>query len=407
MSDLKMKVVAPLEKTVGIDNFFSCLSSLSQPFSPELLDFVEEFSSALLTNPSYKKHPELIALGFWLRKSNVISLKNKSLNADVIRLPRGIVFHVAPSNVDTIFIYSLIISLLMGNKNVVRVSSRASEQKDIIIQLLNKILSLPRLNRVSSNLLVVTYQHDDKTSRFLSEKADVRMLWGGDQTVEYFSALPTRATSVDIKFANKYSMAILNAEEINALSDDALNQQTKYFVNDSYSFGQMACSSPRSVCWVGNLESLAKAKNRFWSSVKSHLLSFNHDLTDANYIDKLAYVFYHAAEVQSKLNLMSVDSVLTVVDVDVSKIIDTDMHCGSGLFLQTEITSLADLSCYLTRKVQTLTYLGFDKDQIAAWLASGVHGVDRIVPLGKGLDFDYVWDGVNLFDSVSRIVSIK
>ncbi|MFC6804089.1 acyl-CoA reductase [Deinococcus caeni] len=39
-------------------------------------------------------------------------------------MPRGLVFHVPPANVDTIFIYSWLMSVLAGNRNVIRLSSR-------------------------------------------------------------------------------------------------------------------------------------------------------------------------------------------------------------------------------------------------------------------------------------------
>src|SRR5229473_1854189 len=44
----------------------------------------------------------------------------------VRRFPRGLVFHVPPANVDTIFVYSWALSALAGNRNVVRISPRAA-----------------------------------------------------------------------------------------------------------------------------------------------------------------------------------------------------------------------------------------------------------------------------------------
>lgn len=407
MTKPTVNIVAPLGKTVDLELFFSDLSTLGQPFSDESVNFVDALSSALLTNSAYKMYPEMIALGFWLRRANIQRLKQRVLTDGIVRLPRGVVFHVAPSNVDTIFIYSLIISLLMGNKNVVRVSGKPSLQKDLIVQLINDVLLSPALTDISANFLIITYSHDDVTSRYISQKADVRMLWGGDKTVGYFSSLPIHPTSVDIKFVNKYSMAIISAKDINDLTAEELHRQAKAFVNDSYSFGQMACSSPRAICWVGDTSSISIAKNKFWQVVKRILNGFEHELTESNYIDKLAYVFEHASKHRSKLSEISENSVLTIVDVALSEIVDSEFHCGSGLFLQAEVDKLTDLNKHLSRKIQTLTYLGFTFEALNDWICSGVYGVDRLVPFGKSLDFDYVWDGVNLFDGVSRIVSIK
>ena len=34
-------------------------------------------------------------------------------------------------------------------------------------------------------------------------------------------------------------------------------------------------------------------------------------------------------------------------------------------------------------------------------------GIDRIVPIGRGLDMDLVWDGYDLVRSMSRVISVS
>ena len=38
--------------------------------------------------------------------------------------------------------------------------------------------------------------------------------------------------------------------------------------------------------------------------------------------------------------------------------------------------------------------------------AGGVRGVDRIVPMGKTMDFDLIWDGYDLVSRLTRTVSM-
>ena len=54
--------------------------------------------------------------------------------------PRGLVFHVPPANVDTIFVYSWALSALAGNPNVVRISSRSAGAADACSTTLNETL---------------------------------------------------------------------------------------------------------------------------------------------------------------------------------------------------------------------------------------------------------------------------
>ncbi|WP_348734473.1 acyl-CoA reductase [Rheinheimera texasensis] len=407
-----IRLLAPQQSAQSIEHFCQTRTDLLTPFSAAALEFVETLSRQLLREPAFKAHPEMIALGYWLRKANISRLAEQaavpsSVISHAVRLPRGLVFHVAPSNVDTIFIYSLVISLLMGNKNLVRLSSKSSAQQQLILQVLNQALTALPDNPISQSLLVVTYPHDDGISRTLSGWCDARMLWGGDQTVGYFSSLPVRPTAVDIKFANKYSLALLSAEAVLAADDAEFTKLVRAFVSDTYLFAQQACSSPRSVCWLGddNIVNLATAK--FWPAVNSAVSQYPHGLIAADFMQKLVFVAEHAIGYQSELSPVDSDLTLTVLNTALLGLIDTRDHCGRGTFLQAAVSQLSELNAVLHRGVQTLTYFGISAVELQQWLQAGVPGLDRLVPVGQGLDFDYIWDGVDLFSSLSRLVTIR
>ena len=57
------------------------------------------------------------------------------------------------------------------------------------------------------------------------------------------------------------------------------------------------------------------------------------------------------------------------------------------------------------KQCQTIAYLG-KKEDLISLITSGIKGVDRVVPLGKTMDFDMIWDGYNLFESLTRIIKI-
>ena len=40
-------------------------------------------------------------------------------------------------------------------------------------------------------------------------------------------------------------------------------------------------------------------------------------------------------------------------------------------------------------------------------IENNVSGIDRIVPVGRALDMDVVWDGYDVISSLSRVVDIK
>ena len=76
------------------------------PFNQNLINFLNYFSNSLIKDKECRSYPDLIALSFWCSKKNIELLKNK-INDTEIRIGKGLLFHITPSNVPTNFIYSL------------------------------------------------------------------------------------------------------------------------------------------------------------------------------------------------------------------------------------------------------------------------------------------------------------
>ena len=94
------------------------------PFSEEITDYLNALSKEISKDPSSKNFPDVRAFSFFCRKANLLLLKKKYYDSDITKLGRGLVFHIAPSNVPVNFAFSLMASLLSGNSNIVRVPSK-------------------------------------------------------------------------------------------------------------------------------------------------------------------------------------------------------------------------------------------------------------------------------------------
>lgn len=53
---------------------------------------------------------------------------------------------------------------------------------------------------------------------------------------------------------------------------------------------------------------------------------------------------------------------------------------------------------------QTIGLLG-DKAIVEPLIRSGIRGVDRVVPIGRTMDFDLMWDGYDLVERFTREIS--
>lgn len=79
---------------------------------------------------------------------------------------------------------------------------------------------------------------------------------------------------------------------------------------------------------------------------------------------------------------------------------------NSGYFLEYDCKDIMEMKTLCDdKKCQTLACIG-EKELLMPLIQSGIKGVDRIVPIGKTMDFDLIWDGYNLFERLTRVIKI-
>ena len=68
---------------------------------------------------------------------------------------------------------------------------------------------------------------------------------------------------------------------------------------------------------------------------------------------------------------------------------------------------MCSIAGIINNKYQTLTYYGVDKKNLVRFIVeNSITGIDRIVPVGKALDMDVIWDGYDVIGCLSRVISI-
>ena len=79
-----------------------------------------------------------------------------------------------------------------------------------------------------------------------------------------------------------------------------------------------------------------------------------------------------------------------------------------GYFIEASGESFEGILPILTDHCQTIGCFGDVKENLSQFIErSGVKGCDRIVSFGQTLDFDLVWDGHDLIETMSRKITIK
>lgn len=366
------------------------------PFAPELLDFCHAVSRRLFEDKRAKRHPELVPLASFLRRASVSALADEFASgavAGVVQVPRGLAFHVPPSSVDTMFVYSLAVSLLVGNRNVVRLSQRRTETTEVLIDALNAVL--PEHPSVARSLAVVSYGHELEPSALLSRAADVRVIWGGDATIETIRALPLAPHATELLFGDRFSLAVLDA----ASPEDDLPHR---LFNDAYWFDQMGCSSPRLVVGVG--AGAAGRLEQLFDGLQREIARRRYELELGAVLAKRAYAYGALAD-RPVARFRELGNELTVLELTTLDGFDRT-HPGAGLFYAIALKTLDELAPYVVRKDQTMTVSGIDGERLARFVRRvNGRGIDRIVPFGEALTFGRYWDGYDLLGELTRRVS--
>jgi hypothetical protein len=209
-------------------------------------------------------------------------------------------------------------------------------------------------------------------------------------------------------FSDRKSIAIFNESYVSTLSDSELFQAVNRFYIDSYLFDQNACSSPRIVFWLTSEESFPESKNRFWGALQE-VVNSRYEIEARSLIMKFTELALYAAGSDKKTQIGVPGQKLTVINSDFeTKELGGQLNCRFGSFFQQNIDTLEQLSLSLDQSIQTVSYLGVDPNAILEAVQTfHIRGVDRIVPVGMALNFDFTWDGYDLPRALSRLISVK
>lgn len=371
------------------------------------VEFLAALSNQLLASPETRGFPEIVALAYWLRPANVRRFvwDVESTERNAARVPRGVALHIAPANVDTLFMYSFALSLLAGNLNVVRVSQRPTAPLARLLDELRLLLQQPAWQELACRNCVLTYAHNKEINRYLSERANVRVLWGGDSTVGAFRALPARVDVHDLVFPDRFSYCAIQAEAYLAAEADRRRALAEQFYNDAYWFDQKACSSPQVVYFVGPADRCRSAAPLFWDELSAVVLAKGRMASPAEEMNHLVFLYEQMAEGQ--LSFRGPNRPGGPKYVRLSDPTYRPEMCGGGMFIEAFVASLDELAELVRGNDQTLTCFGFSQDDIRQFVqATAGRGLSRVVPIGQALNFSPRWDGYDLLRELTRLVAV-
>lgn len=366
-------------------------------FSERMMELLSNLSREILKDKRTKKNVDVTSYAYWIRKASLEQAKKKYFDAN--RIGRGVAFHIAPSNVPVNFAVSMTSSVLAGNATIIRVSNKKFEQVDIISEALNRLLD-GEFNDLQPYFCLIRYEHSELITEQLSSVCDLRIIWGGNQTIDTIrkAQLPPRA--IEMAFADRHSIVIINSDEYELMDSKKI---AKDFYTDTYYTDQNACSSPRLVVWMGS--KIEKARDEFWKNL-GELVARDYDMKPIQAVDKYTSMCMLAMS-KMPARLVSRDNYITRVEVDKLTPELMNYKNGGGYFYEYKAESLEEIVPVLSKQCQTVSVLGIDKNDIKKLVfTQGVRGVDRVVDMGQTMGLEFIWDGYKMIENMTRYVYI-
>lgn len=400
-----LEVRFPAGPAVPVDQLLGQITAGAAPVvgDERVRDFLTAFGRRLLRPALSRRHPELGSLGFLLRRSELLRTVEE-LSGDHIRVPRGLVLHIPPASVDTVLVYSWALSALMGNRNVVRLSSRTGPVTAAILTTLHEALdgADPVVARTQR---IVSYGRSHTVTGILSSACDLRVVWGGDRAVNEIRRHPLPPHGRELTFPDRSSFAVVRASAWLCAPRNVRVAMAEGFVNDSYWFDQVACASPRTVYWIGARADCDAARADF----VTHL---------SRAVARRGWAVDAAMAVQKRVAAygMAADGAAGAIDFHGNALASITLSTpvaaprrwlGTGTFAHARLASLAELVPLVGRRDQTMTHFGFPREELMELAhALAGRGVDRMVPFGEALSFHRVWDGMDLAAEFTRLVTV-
>ena len=368
------------------------------PFDGKVMAFLADLSEKLLKHPQARLYPDVAALGFWCRRSSITKMRDEYPDLSN-RLGRGLVFHIAPSNVAVNFAYSLLAGLLSGNSNIVRLPSKDFPQVPIIRQAIEETLLAHEFLR--PYICLMRYEHQKEITDSFSAICQARLIWGGDKTIQAIRTSPLPSRGLDIAFADRYSIALIQADAY--LKMENRRRIAEHFFNDTLLTDQNACSSPSLIVWLG--EKVNEAQEAFWREF-AEFAAPKYELQAAQAVSKLSNFCILCAEVDGVRKTSGAGNLIFRAALPQLSEEVMEYRGNSGFFLEYQAGGLEEILPVCGSKCQTVGVLGISTAEVGGFFdQTRPAGVDRVVNLGHSMDFSLKWDGHDLIYSLTRVLT--
>jgi hypothetical protein len=271
---------------------------------------------------------------------------------------------------------------LCGNTNAVRLTSTPGvRQRQLsLVDDIERITGLP--------VSIVPLADNDYCNDQLAHDCDVRVVWGGDDTVTAIRQSTLRPHGRELAFHDRKSIAVIDAQVFMAMADDSAGIAQRLLTDVTW-MEQASCTSVRGIVWLGAVAAVQRAVSEF----ERHGAATQWSSSDT--IDRLIVAQQQVAQQRGASDtgggLVNVKCLFN----DFNHLVE---QCNTpGVVFHTHQTALSPVTLSMTPTLQTVVKLLDPADSAQLWtMVQQDRLCDRVVSPGKSMEFSWTWDGYNL-----------
>jgi len=316
---------------------------------------------------------------------------------------RGLVCHWLAGNVQILGMFALVQSIISKNVNLLKVSSR---DDGVFTDILNEFEGVEyttsdgytiKGDDLLKTISVVYFnRYADKLGEEMSKQADVRIAWGGRESVETVSGYPARYDAETVIFGPKLSYSVIAKEELSSVQE-AKKLARKVSVDVSV-FDQTGCASPHNLyVEEGGTVSPEEFIDIVGDSMRKTELQIPKPLISPEQVSQIhsirgVYDFKGSVKGSETMSWT-----LLLDDLD-----EIDKPVYSRVLFVHKVKSIFDSLKYIDENTQTIGIAAPEEKALAFATEATKRGVMRLPLIGRMLNFEMPWDGIFLFDRLVK-----
>ena len=316
---------------------------------------------------------------------------------------RGLVCHWLAGNVQILGMFALVQSIISKNVNLLKVSSR---DDGVFTDILNEFKGVTYTTEngytmtgddLLKTISVVYFsRHAGKLGEEMSKEADVRIAWGGRESVETVSGYPARYDAETVIFGPKLSYSVIAREELSSLQD-AKKLARKVSVDVSV-FDQTGCASPHNLyIEEGGAVSPEEFCDILGDSMTKTELQIPKSLMSPEQVSQIHSI---RGVYDFKGNVKGSETMSWTILLD--DLDEMDKPVYSRVLFVHKVKSIMDSLKFIDENTQTIGIAAPTEKALEYATAATRKGVMRLPLIGRMLNFEMPWDGIFLFDRLVK-----